>query len=157
MTAVERADLEARAERAKRRGDMAEALALLQEVSRAHPDDSALAERISMLKETLQPMELSSAKSRFEPPSRGSAPSSPEAEGERLFALGDYAGAAAAYRRALAQKPDSELIRERLVELFRLAQAAPRQSPTDKALPKEQDKLLEALLDRISARRKTQA
>lgn len=155
MTSEERAELEARAERAKRRGEMSEALAALEQVSAAFPDDSALAARLEQLRGSLQPMELQSAKTRFEPGGgQTGKPATPEQEGERLFALGDYAGAAGAYRRALAAKPDSELIRERLFELFRLAQAAPRHSPTDAALPKSKDKLLEALLDRIAARRK---
>lgn len=154
MTAEERADLEGRAERAKRRGEMSEALALLEQVSRAFPEDEALSGKLALLRDSLQPMELQSAKTKFDGPAHSGRPATPEQEGERLFALGDYAGAAAAYRRALAQKPGSELIRERLFELFKLAQAAPRHSPTDAALPKSPDKLLTALLDRIAARRR---
>ncbi|NMO23203.1 tetratricopeptide repeat protein, partial [Pyxidicoccus fallax] len=81
-------------------------------------------------------------------------PSSPAQEGERLFALGDYAGAAAAYRRALQERPDSELLKERLIELYRLAREMPLHSPTDKALPKETAPRLQALLDRVAARRR---
>jgi hypothetical protein len=81
-------------------------------------------------------------------------PSSPVAEGERLFALGDYAGAAAAYRRALHERPNSELIRERLEEIFRLARALPAHSPTDRKLPRQPEPLLNALLDRLAARRR---
>lgn len=154
MTEEQRAELESKAERAKRRGEMAEALACLEQVARAFPDDAALAERLSLLRESLQPMELQSAKTKFDVVRGGAAPASPEQEGERLFALGDYAGAAAAYRRALNAKPDSVLIKERLFELFRLAQTAPRHSPTDQSLPKNPEERLQALLDRIAARRR---
>lgn len=154
MTQDERADLESRAERAKRRGEMAEALSLLEQVARAFPDDVALGERLGLLRGSLQPMELQSAKTKFDVVKSGSANSSPEQEGERLFSLGDYAGAAAAYRRALTARPDSALIKERLFELFRLAQAAPKHSPTDKSLPKNPEELMQALLDRISSRRR---
>ena len=133
---------------------MAEALGYLEQVARAFPGDEGLSARLGQLKESLQPMELQSAKTRFDVVRGGPAPSSPEQEGERLFALGDYAGAMAAYRRALKEKPNSDLIKERLVELFQLAQAAPRHAPTDTALPKKPEDMLSALLDRIAARRK---
>ena len=156
MTHEERAQLESTADRARRRGEMAEAVRLYRAILQAFPDDAALAEKLARLAETLQPMELSSAKApRSETPARGSSvPLSEEQEGERLFQLGDYAGAAKAYRRALAQKPDSPLIQERLMELVALAQSAPRHSPTDKALPDRPEPLLQALLDRISARKR---
>lgn len=154
MTQDERAELESRAERAKRRGEMAEALSLLQQVATAFPQDTGLSDRLALLRDSLQPMELQSAKTKFDVVRAGGAPASPEQEGERLFSLGDYAGAAAAYRRALTAKPDSQLIKERLFELFRLAQAAPRHSPTDRSLPKNPEELLQALLDRISSRRR---
>lgn len=151
-----RAEREARADRSVRRGELSEALALLDGLAAEFPDDAALAEKRDHLRANLQPMELQSAKvPRAEPVPRAStAPGTPEQEGERLFAIGDYGGAAAAYRRALKERPDSELIRERLEELFRLAQAAPRHSPTDQALPRDPTARLTALLDRIAARKR---
>ena len=156
MTPDVRAETESRAERALRRGDLADAVALYESLVAAFPEDAALAGKLANLRDSLQPMELHSPKARFRDAgdAAGQRPSSPAQEGERLFALGDYVGAAAAYRRALAERPDSELLKERLLELFRLAQAAPRHSPTDQALPREPTARLEALLDRLAARRR---
>jgi tetratricopeptide (TPR) repeat protein len=155
MTPDVRADTESRAERALRRGDLADALSLYESLVAAFPADAALANKLAQLRDSLQPMELHSPKASFrEGASAAQRPSTPAQEGERLFALGDYVGAAAAYRRALAERPDSELLKERLLELFRLAQSAPKHSPTDQALPREPTARLEALLDRLAARRR---
>jgi tetratricopeptide (TPR) repeat protein len=153
LTPDQRAEIEARADRARRRGEMADAVRLYREILAAFPGDESARSKLSLLEESLQPMELTSAKA---PPAVRSSgrPMTIEEEGERLFSLGDYAGAAAAYRRALAQKPDSPLVQERLLELYRLAQAAPRHSPTDSALPTQREPLLNALLDRIAARKR---
>jgi tetratricopeptide (TPR) repeat protein len=156
MTPEARAEMQARAERALRRGELAEAVGLYETLVQQFPQDDALAQKLSLLRESLQPMELHSPKAR--PPASDAplshGPSSPVQEGERLFALGDYAGAAAAYRRALQERPDNELIKERLLELYRLATAAPVHSPTDRALPKDPEPRLHALLDRLAARRR---
>jgi tetratricopeptide (TPR) repeat protein len=156
MTPEARAEMQARAERAVRRGELADAVGLYETLVQAFPEDEALAQKLALLRESLQPMELQAQKAR--PPAREGrlpqGPSSPVQEGERLFALGDYVGAAAAYRRALQERPDNELIKERLVEIYRLATTAPVHSPTDRALPKEPEPLLEALLDRLAARRR---
>lgn len=151
-----RQEMETRAERALRRGELAEAVGLLEELAREFPSDAALAARIAQLRESADPRELTGRGPRTPEPAHHHDPrgASPEQEGERLFSLGDFGGAAAAYRRALKEKPDSELIRERLFELFRLAQSAPRHSPTDSALPAGREALLRALLDRISARKR---
>lgn len=152
---MDRAELEARAERALRRGEMSEALALYEELAAEFPDEGRFNDRIAHLRAALQPAEL--AQGGAPPPPSGVTelrPSTPEQEGERLFVIGDYAGAAAAYRRAVEERPDSELLRERLEELYRLARMAPRHSPTDSALPTDRQALLRALLDRISSRRR---
>jgi tetratricopeptide (TPR) repeat protein len=155
MTNEERAELETRADRCIRRGELGKALTLLETISRAFPSDGALRARIADLAGSLQPAELVSAKANVrDPRPMASPPSTPQQEGERLFTLGDYAGAAAAYRRALRDKPDSALVRERLEELYRLARDAPRHSPTDSVLPADPEHLLSALLDRIAARRR---
>ncbi len=156
MTPEARAEMQARAERALRRGELAEAVGLYETLVQQFPQDEALAQKLALLRESLQPMELHSSKARppapEEPVPQG--PSSPVQEGERLFALGDYVGAAAAYRRALQERPGNELIKERLVELYRLATTSPVHSPTDRALPKEPHHRLQALLDRLAARRR---
>ena len=154
MTSAARADLEARAERCLRRGELDEALAHFETLARDYPEDAELAARLAHLRETLQPMELQNVKARFREEHAPHGSSSPMQEGERLFTLGDYAGAAAAYRRALQERPGNELIQERLLELYELARALPVQSPTDKALPKEPVHRLNALLDRVASRRR---
>lgn len=154
MTPEARAEMQARAERALRRGELSDAVSLYETLVQTFPSDEALAQKLALLRESLQPMEL--AKSKPPPPEKPQSlgPSSPVQEGERLFALGDYAGAAAAYRRALQERPGNDLIQERLVELYRLATASPTHSPTDRALPKEREHRLQALLDRLAARRR---
>jgi tetratricopeptide (TPR) repeat protein len=157
MTPEARADMVAQAERALRRGELDEALRLHEALCRAFPEDASLALKLAHLRETVDPEELRLSRAlqaSAQPRSIPQGPSSPVTEGERLFALGDYAGAAAAYRRALQARPDSELIRERLEELYELARALPVHSPTDRSLPRQAEPLLHALLDRLAARRR---
>lgn len=152
-----RAEMVAHAERALRRGELSEALSLYETLCRTFPEDSALALRLANVREMLQPQELQTLQAQrasAQPESIPQGPSSPVTEGERLFVLGDYAGAAAAYRRALQERPDNELILERLEELYRLARALPMHSPTDRKLPRQAEPLLNALLDRLAARRR---
>ncbi len=147
MTAEERDEIESRGDRALRRGELAEAVTLFESLAAAFPDDGGLRRKLARVRESLQPAELHSAKATFQ--DSGSGPpqeDSLEAEGERLLSIGDHPGAIAAYRRALEQKPDSELIRDRLGELFRQVQgSAPRSDPTA---------LLRGLLERVTSRRK---
>lgn len=123
MTGEERSQIESKAERALRRGELAEAVGMFESLVAAHPEDQALGLRLAQLRESLQPMELQNPKSRGEPAKLLQQALTPEQDGERLFAEGDYVGAAAAYRRALKDRPDSELLKERLVEIFQLAQS----------------------------------
>lgn len=140
--------METRAERSLRRGELSEAFRLFRQLANAFPQDQALAQRIRDLEESLQPSELLSPRANFR--AEGSdAPQSPMDQAEALAAKGDFAGAIALYRTLLAQRPDSELIRERLAELFGLVQAqAPRRSPF------QRESLLADLLSRIAARRR---
>ncbi len=155
-----RAEMVAHAERALRRGELIEAVSLYESLCQSFPEDSTLALRLTHVREMLQPEELqmlrtSRANTQVEEPEPvPQGPSTPVAEGERLFALGDYVGAAAAYRRALQAQPHNELIRERLVEVYRLARSLPVHSPTDRKLPRQAEPLLHALLDRLAARRR---
>src|SRR5438093_10309963 len=127
MTPEQRAEVESRADRALRRGELSEALALYQSVAGAFPGDAEVEGKIAHVKENLQDGELFSAKANFK--EGKPTAQTPEQEGERLFAAGDYPGAIAAYRKALGEKPDSELIRERLAEIFRLARPAAATAP----------------------------
>ena len=151
MTPDERDTLEAKGDRAMRRGELSTALAMFQQLCAAFPSDAALAEKLKNLKDNLQPMELTSAKSRFvpDPSSPRPASASPLDEAEALAARGDYAGAIGGYRKALAQKPDSELLKERLAELFAMMQAQAPRRPV-----KSPELTLTELLDRIASRRK---
>ncbi|WP_002636460.1 tetratricopeptide repeat protein [Myxococcus hansupus] len=156
MTPAARADMELRADRALRRGELTEALGLYESLVRAFPADPGLAGKLANARELLQPAELEvleAARAEAHIP-LPVGPSSPVQEGERLFALGDYAGAAACYRRALQERPDSELLKERLIELYGLARTMPLQSPTDRALPDKPEPRLQALLDRVASRRR---
>lgn len=152
MTQDERDTLEAKADRAMRRGELAAALALLQQLSTAFPADAAVAEKLRNLKDNLQPSELTSAKSRFAPEPAAPQASSPLDEAERLAARGDFAGAIAGYRKALAARPDSELLKERLAELFKMMQAQAPRRPVP--VVKSPELALSELLDRIAERRK---
>lgn len=148
MSPEERQALQTRAERALRRGELALALALFREVARAFPDDGALAARIGELEANLGPGEaLAHAALPAEP---SGVFQSPVHEAEALAARGDFAGALATYRRLLADNPGLELVKERLAELFQLAQAStsPRQQ-----ISREQ--ILEHLLGRISSRKRS--
>ena len=159
MTPEELSTEEAKAERFLKRGEILRALAVLRGIVAAHPERTDLAERVQLISENLHPSELAHASLPQEPTDQGPA-SSPEEEGERLFATGDYAGAAAAYRRALERKPNSELIKERLVELFQLVQAqygktqARPTQPVPPVASLSPEQKLKALLDRISSRRR---
>ena len=148
MTPEERKETEQRADRALRRGELTEAHELLQALARAFPDDAGLRAKLGNLKESLQPAELSGA--RTARPAK-EASTSPVDEAELLASRGDFAGAIAIYRKVIAERPDSELVKERLAELFALAQARAthRTAPAkDKAL------ILSELLSRIDSRRR---
>ena len=145
--------MEARAERCLRRGELAEALRLYHALLDQFPGDEALERKLAQLQDSVDPSELMSAKlpavERVETPA-----STPEQEGERLFAIGDYTSAMAAYRRALAQRPGSELIQERLIEIYRLAQQAGHLPALGDSLPQEREPLLRVLLERITSRKR---
>ncbi len=152
MTPSERDALEAKAERSLRRGELAEALAAFRQLSGAFPTDQALAARLAELQESLQPAELMNPKSNFrsEPPA---AATSPFDEAEALASRGDLHGAMTIYRKLMAERPDAELVRERLAELFTLAKARGAPPP---AAPqaKPVDSLLSDLLARIGDRKR---
>jgi tetratricopeptide (TPR) repeat protein len=150
MDLSEREVTEAKADRAMRRGELSTALELFQQLVAQFPDDAGLKRKLSGLKENLQPMELVSAKSRFTPEPAPVAGANPLDEAEVLASRGDHAGAIALYRKALAEKPDSELLKERLTELFRLVQAQAPRAP----VVRSKEVVLSEWLDRISLRKK---
>ncbi|MFN0064490.1 MAG: hypothetical protein ACKVPX_18460 [Myxococcaceae bacterium] len=146
-------ELEARADRARRRGEVSEALMLYRQLAEAFPGEARYSEKVALLSENLQPFELQSPRTAMRPVESFRS-ETPQQEGERLFTMGDFAGAAAAYRRALHDQPGNQLVRERLEELYRLALVAPRVGVARGALPADPEARLKAVLDRIASRRR---
>jgi tetratricopeptide (TPR) repeat protein len=146
MTPGERQELEHKAERSLRRGELREALALFRQLAQAFPGDAQLASRLAQVEGNLQSGELTSGKNVFRAEAPGTF-TSPTHEAEALASRGDFAGAVSIYRKVLAANPAAELVKERLTELFQLAQA--RTGP--RAVNKEQ--LLQHLLERVLARK----
>ena len=147
MTPAERFTLESQVERHVRRGELTEAWAALAKLSTAFPDDLALAARLAHLEQGLDPAERRRvAMTRSEPTAKHKTPMH---EAEALAAAGRYKEAITIYRALLEQRPDWDLVKERLAELFVLAQvAAPHRPPVNRA------KVLEHLLERISTRKR---
>lgn len=148
MSPEERAALEAQVERHVRRGEMGDAFAKLQQLADEFPEDTALAERAAQFEQGLDPAER--RRVAMARPEVSGVHKSPMHRAESLAAAGKYAEAITIYRELLAQRPDWELVKERLAELFQLAQVA---SPARPAVNREG--VLEHLLDRINSRRRT--
>ncbi len=149
MTPGERTALESQSDRHLRRGELSEAWALLQKLAHEFPGDASLAERLAMLEESMDPAERRRvAVARVE--SSGTF-KSPMHEAESLAAAGRYAEAITVYRKLLTERPDWDLVKERLAELFQLAQVA---SPTRQP-GANREVVLGRLLDRITARKRT--
>jgi tetratricopeptide (TPR) repeat protein len=151
MTPDERRTLEATADRHLRRGELRDALALFRQLAQAFPDDAALARRLAQVEENLQPAELTHARAAFRPEV---GTQSPTHEAEALAARGDFAAAITIYRKLLEQNPAAELVRERLAELFQLAQARTPARPSAPSAPRNPQRELERLLERIASRRR---
>src|SRR3954471_10542479 len=118
-------ELEMRAERAVRRGELLVALEHFEAYLAQQPDDERVRQRMESVRALLQPWELVSR--------RGAEPDEPDltageltdAEtGEMHASSGRFMDAAKAYGRALQQNPGNELLRERFEELRALAQPA---------------------------------
>ncbi|HEY3449002.1 MAG TPA: tetratricopeptide repeat protein [Myxococcales bacterium] len=157
----DRVQRQAEAERAVRRGELKQALALYRELAREVPEDPLIPSRIATIESLLQPDEISVAGCAPTPPASGmslSRSSTLEQTAELLFERGDLPGAIATYERVLKERPDHDLARERHAELQHLtsltpasAAAGPRAAPP---LPQQKPEMLEALLARIANRRK---
>jgi tetratricopeptide (TPR) repeat protein len=121
-------ELEQRAERAVRRGELLAALEHFDAYLAQQPDDERVRQRMEAVRALLQPSELVSRR-RAEPeaPAADEGTLSDAELGEMHASSGRFNDAAAAYERALAASPGNELLRERLDELRALAR------PTSKA------------------------
>jgi tetratricopeptide (TPR) repeat protein len=120
-------DLEQRAERAVRRGELLVALEHFDAYLAQVPDDERVRLRMESVRALLQPSELVSRR-RSEPDEVAAAASQlSDAElGEMHASSGRFEEAAEAYGRAVTANPKNELLRERLEELRSLAQPGAR-------------------------------
>jgi tetratricopeptide (TPR) repeat protein len=118
------AELEQRAERAVRRGELLAALQLFQELMAREPGDARVRQRMESVRALLQPSELTDRR-RQEPEEaepRPAAETLTDAEqGELHASAGRFVEALRCYERAVAGAPENELLRERLGELRELA------------------------------------
>lgn len=147
MSPDERSALESQADRHLRRGEISDAWAKLQKIAEQFPEDTALAERLAQLEQSLDPAErrrVAIAKVEITGTHK-----SPMHEAEALAAAGKYAEAITIYRRLLSERPDWDLVKERLAELFQLAQVTTSTRPAV-----NRESVLEHLLERISSRKR---
>jgi tetratricopeptide (TPR) repeat protein len=118
------AELEQRAERAVRRGELLAALQLFEELIVREPRDGRVRQRMESVRALLQPAELSGRR-RPEPEEAEPRPATgtlTDAEqGELHASAGRFVEALRCYQRAAAAAPDNELVSERLDELRELA------------------------------------
>lgn len=117
------AELEQRAERAVRRGELLAALELFEALLADQPEDERVRQRMESVRALLQPSELVNRR-RAEPeevegPAAG--PLSEAEQGELHASSGRFREATRSYERAVAKNPRNELLRERLEELRDLA------------------------------------
>ena len=115
-------ELEQRAERAVRRGELLVALDAFERLLAQRPEDERLRGRIESVRSLLQPSELVHRR-RAEPLAEQpvEAALNDAEQGELFASSGRYEQAVQCYRRAVATHPKNELLQERLAELFRLA------------------------------------
>jgi tetratricopeptide (TPR) repeat protein len=123
---VTAAELEQRAERAVRRGELLIALEHFEAYLAQQPDDDRVRQRMESVRALLQPSELVSRR-RSEPEPIPSQETLSEAEvGEMHASSGRFEAAVAAYQRAVERNSGNQLLRERLEELRALARPAER-------------------------------
>lgn len=113
-------ELEQRAERAVRRGELLNALDLYEVLLARLPEDERLRARMEVVRSLLQPSELVHRHKPEPIPELSTEPMTDAEQGEFHAAEGRFVLAAQAYRRAVADEPDNELLQERLVELMKL-------------------------------------
>jgi tetratricopeptide (TPR) repeat protein len=112
------AELEQKAERAVRRGELLAAIEHFEAYLAQQPDDERIRARVEAVRALLQPSELVSRR-RAEPeePETRVAPVSSAEVGEMRASAGRFAEAAEAYEEAVRTEPENALLRERLAEL----------------------------------------
>src|SRR5919204_5502597 len=113
------ADLEQKAERAVRRGELLTAIELFDQLLAMRPADERIRQRVESVQALLQPSELQDApRSQAEDPEqeKPTVPLSDAEQGELHASAGRFAQAVRCYERAAAAAPANELLRERLQE-----------------------------------------
>jgi tetratricopeptide (TPR) repeat protein len=119
------AELEQRAERAVRRGELLAALQLFQELTAREPGDGRVRQRMESVRALLQPSELTDRRrpelEEAEPRPAAAGTLTDAEQGELQASAGRFIEALRCYERAVAAAPDNELLRERLGELRELA------------------------------------
>lgn len=115
-------ELEQRAERAVRRGELLAAIEHFEAHLAQHPDDERVRTRMEAVRALLHPSEMVSRR-RTEPEGGdpASAPASDAEVGEMHASSGRFLEAAQAYERAVAANPENELLKERYEELRALS------------------------------------
>ena len=115
-------ELEQRAERAVRRGELLAAIEHFEAHLAQHPEDERVRARMEAVRSLLHPSEMVSRR-RTEPEDgdAANAPATDAEVGEIHASSGRFADAAQAYERAVAANPENELLRERYEELRALA------------------------------------
>jgi tetratricopeptide (TPR) repeat protein len=115
------AELEQRAERAVRRGELLAAIEQFEAYLAQQPDDDRVRQRMESVRALLHPSELiNRRRSEPEEPPEGAAEMSDAEIAEMHASSGHFDEAVAAYERAAQANPENELLRERLEELRRL-------------------------------------
>jgi tetratricopeptide (TPR) repeat protein len=116
-------ELEQRAERAVRRGELLVALEHFESYLAQQPDDERVRQRMESVRALLQPSELVSRR-RVEPeePQQQETKLSDAELGEMHASSGRFDKAAESYARAVKANPKNELLRERFEELRALAE-----------------------------------
>jgi tetratricopeptide (TPR) repeat protein len=115
-------ELEQRAERAVRRGELLLALELFESLLADNPEDERVRQRMESVRALLQPSEL--VNRRREPDTHDETPPaalSDAEHGEVHASAGRFEEATRWYEKAVAKNPGNELLRERLEELRGLA------------------------------------
>ena len=116
------AELEQRAERAVRRGELLVALEHFDAYLAQQPDDERVRQRMEAVRALLQPSELVSRRRADPEEPDAIAGTLSEAEtGEMHASSGRFTEAAACYERAWSANPKNELLKERYEELRALA------------------------------------
>ena len=132
-------ELEQRAERAVRRGELFAALELFEQLLAMEPDDERLQKRMESVRALLQPTETHDSRPpevQEEELDTAPVPLTDAEQGELHASAGRFAQAIGCYERAAAAAPDNELLRERLEELRELvAPGAPADLAAAEPIP----------------------